>query len=141
MKNIQKIIYIAAVLTIVCISLAGCKAGAGAAIPVTAAIDTGLAPIQLIGDAGKGLINMGDRHQDQVYEANKDSVTLPLAQLTTLVFYIPGYLLLPFDSITPDNYYPLTKSCLNVVNAKPEKKKNIRTREIRKMPKDDFEEW
>ena len=139
MKNIQK--FIGLLLIIVCICLAGCKAGAGAAIPITGALDTALAPFQLMGNAGTGLINMGDRHQVQVYEANKDSTTLPLSELTTLIFYIPGYLLLPFDSITPDDYYSLTKSCFNTINAKPEKEKKIRKYKALKTPNDDFEEW
>ncbi|MCK5851845.1 hypothetical protein KAH27_02340 [bacterium] len=141
MNNIQKNIYIAAVFTITCISLAGCKAGAGAAIPIAGALDTAIAPIQLIGYAGKGLVNMGDDHAERVYEENKNSVTLPFDELTALVYYIPGYCLLPFNSIAPEELYPLTKSCLNTINAKPEKERKIRTRKTRKMPIDDFEEF
>ena len=98
-KNIGILLIVTGILLSGCSTMA--KVSAGAATPVTAALDTALAPVQLIGDAGKGLIYLGDRHQEMVYEANKDSVTLPLAQLTTLIFYIPGYVLLPIDSITP----------------------------------------
>ncbi len=140
MKNLQKI-YVTAALTILCICLQGCKAGAGAAIPITGALDAALAPVQCIGDAGTGLIKMGDRHSERVYEENKNSVTLPFDELSSLVYYIPGYCLLPFDSITPDDYFPLTKSCLNTINAKPEEEKKRQTRKFSKMKKDDFEEF
>jgi len=139
MINKQNILSALLIITAIC--LTGCSTMAGIAIPFAAITDTVVAPFQLTGDAGAGLIYLGDRHQQQVYEVNKDSVTLPLDQLTTLVFYIPGYLLLPFDSITPDEYYPLTKSCLNVINAKPKSKKQKRTYETRKLPKDSFEEF
>jgi len=142
---INKYKFLAALLIIAVIALTGCsslaKPSAGAAIPFAAIADTVVAPFQLIGDAGAGLIYLGDRHQEQVYEVNRDSVTLPLDQLTTLVFFIPGYLLYPFDSITPDKYYSLTKSCLNVINAKPRTKEKRRTYETRKLPKEGFEEF
>ena len=137
--------FLATLLLIVVISLTGCsslaKPAAGTAIPFAVIADTVIAPFQLIGDAGEGLIYLGDRHQQQVYEVNKDSVTLPLDQLTSLVFFIPGYLLYPVDSITPDKYYSLTKSCLDVINAKPRNKGKKRTFETRKLPKDGFEEF
>jgi len=143
MTNIHK--YLATLLIIVIICLTGCsslaKPSAGAAIPFAAIADTAVAPIQLIGDAGVGLIYLGDRHQQQTYDANKDSLTLPLAELTTLVFYIPGYILFPADSITPDKYYSLTRSCLDVINNKPRNKEKKRIRETRKLPEDGFEEW
>ena len=143
MINKHKIL--TALLIIAIIALTGCsslaKPSAGIAIPFAAVADTVAVPFQLTGDAGVTLIEMGDRHQQQVYEVNKDSLTLPLDQLTTLIFFIPGYILLPFDSITPDEYYPLTKSCLNVINAKPKTKKQKRTYETRKLPKDNFEEF
>ena len=114
---------------------------AGVAIPFAAIADTVAAPFQLMGDAGVTLIEIGDRHQTQVYEANKDSTTLPLSELTTLVFYIPGYLLYPIDSITSDTYFPLTKNCLNIIHGKPKGKERDRPRETRKLPKDNFDEW
>jgi len=119
------------------------KAGAYAALPFATIPDTVVAPFQLTGDAGVWLIHLGDNHSRQVYEANKNSVTLPLDEVTSLVFYIPGYLLFPFDTITPDDYYPLTGNCLDVINKKPEnpllEKQTIRR--TRKLPKDDFEDW
>lgn len=127
--------------------LAGCstmsKVGAGAALPFAAITDTVVAPFQLIGDAGVGLVHLGDRHSQQVYAVNKKSVTLPLAEITTLVFYIPGYLLYPVDSITPDEYYPLTKKCVGVIEEEETKGKfkDRRIIKTRKIPKNDFEEW
>jgi len=119
------------------------KVGAGTALPFAAIADTVVAPFQLLGDAGTTLIEMGDRHTEQVYAANEKSLTLPLDQATTLIFYIPGYLLYPFDSITPDKYYPLTEKCMNVINY-DENQNNFNDRRIiktRKIPKNDFEEW
>ncbi|RLD09268.1 MAG: hypothetical protein DRI44_08880 [Chlamydiae bacterium] len=134
-------------ITIIIFCFTGCstlaKPGAGAAIPFAAIADTVVAPFQLTGNAGVALIHLGDRHAEQVFDANKNSVTLPLAQVTSLVYYIPGYILYPFDSITPDNYYSLTKNCLNIINAKPEieGESRKRKREIRKLPENNFEEW
>ena len=137
--------YLITLLLIVTLCLTGCstmnKPIAGASIPFAAIADTVVAPFQLMGDAGVTLIEIGDRHQVQVYEANKDSTTLPLSELTTLIFYIPGYLLYPVDSITPETYFPLTKNCLNVINAKPRMIERNQHRETRKLPKDNFEEW
>ncbi len=137
--------YLIALLLIVTLGLTGCstmnKPVASVSIPFAAIADTVVAPFQLIGDAGVTLIEIGDRHQLQVYEANKDSTTLPLSELTTLIFYIPGYLLYPVDSITPETYFPLTKNCLNVINAKPQNIERNRHRETRKLPKDNFDEW
>jgi len=137
--------YLITLFLVAALCLTGCstmnKPVASVSIPFAAITDTVVAPFQLIGDAGVVLIEIGDRHQLQVYEANKDSTTLPLAELTTLIFYIPGYLLYPVDSITPETYFPLTKNCLNAINADSQSIKKNRPRKTRKLPKDNFEEW
>jgi len=117
------------------------KTSAGAAIPFAAIGDTVVAPFQLIGNCATPLMNLGDDHYMEVYEENKFKTTLMLATATSYIYYIPGYLCMPFDYCTPDKYYPMTKACLRTINYEEDKTK-LRQSPYRKTPpRKEFKEW
>ncbi len=119
------------------------KTSAGAAIPFAAIGDTLVAPFQLIGDCSTPLINMGDDHYMEKYDENKHKTTLMFATATSWVYYFPGYFCLPFDVSTPDNYYPMTKACVDTISSdeKNDKPKKIKARYRKTPPREDFKEW
>lgn len=97
--------------------LSGCsalrKTGAAVALPFTGIGESVLLPFQGLGAASEGLRIAGRRHCAEVraeyagyetiedYEFDQLSMT-EMAELTSLVYYIPGWALYPFDALTPD---------------------------------------
>ena len=123
--------------------LSGCEparnAGAGAALPFAAIGDTVLLPFQGLGHASTYLIEAGDNHLDAVRENNKGKVTLPLAECTAGICYVPGYALLPFHACTPEQLYPMTRSCMAVLAAGDGPATNRAQRAA--APTEPFKEW
>ena len=103
-------VWLAAVLL-----LGGCSSArrnsAAAAVPFAAVGDTVMTPFQGLGYASRKLIELGDEHLAHVREEKKDNITLPAAEPTAGVYYVPGYLLYPFQLMTPSEWYPMTKAC------------------------------
>ena len=133
---------VGAVIVAVCM-LSGCaparKTGAGAALPFAAIGDTVLLPFQGMGLASTCLIEAGDNHLAAVREKNKGKVTLPIAECTAGVCYVPGYALWPFRACTPERLYSMTQSCMAVLAAGNASSTNRAPRAA--APADPFKEW
>ena len=111
------------VTTVIAACLVGCgvarQSGAYAALPFAAIGDSVLLPFQGMGRASSSLISLGDEHLEYVREKNKGKVTVAVAELTPGFYYVPGWLLWPFDALTPTNLYPMTKACSAVAMPDP----------------------
>lgn len=116
--------------------LSGCvtvdKVAAGAVLPLAAVADTVAVPFQALGRSSRALMVMGDAHSADVIreDAGEPGYTdgddefdqlslLDLDLLTSAVYYVPAYLLYPFDAATPNEWYTLTHDCLAEISAQP----------------------
>ena len=146
----KKVFLILAVLLAVCIS--GCKVGAGCALPFAAIGDTLVAPLNGFKWCSDELIELGDEHQMKVYEETRNTTYGDLAAYTAWVYYLPGYIIWPFGALAPSELYPMTKSCLAVLNdenstSKKEETANTRYEERKKLDElykgeeESFQEW
>lgn len=148
MKNSLLILAVLGVLFV-----SGCKVGAGCALPFAAIGDTLVCPLNGIEWCSDKLIELGDDHQMKVYEETRNTTYGDLAAYTAWVYYIPGYILWPFGALAPDELYPMTKSCMAVLNdekqtEKKEAQANIRYEMHRRMEEkereyeeESFKEW
>lgn len=125
--------------------------GYASVIPFAAIGDTVIVPFQAIGEGYEPLFALGDDHKAYVYEANKTKATLPLAELTSLVYYIPGAACWPFHAITPEEYYPMTKACVRGIQEEDETLKEAKEETVKERDApayvpdhpayDEFREW
>jgi hypothetical protein len=87
------------------------KLTAGAAFPFAVIGDTVIVPFQMMGYMSKALIEQGQQagaytqYSSFTYEYNEPT-------FVQLVFYIPGYLMLPFSPLANFPYYPMTSACI-----------------------------
>ena len=133
-------------LSVVCTS--GCstvkKTGAAAALPFAALGDTiAVLPFQGCEQASSYLLFQGDSHLAMVREEQRGKPTLPLAEHSALVYYIPGYALWPPAQLAPAELFPMTKGCLAVFEP-PKKDKPVEEPlppSPEKKPVGEFEEW
>lgn len=136
--------------------LAGCKVGASCALPFAAIGDTLVTPLNGCKWTSDKLIELGDEHQMKVYEETRNTAYGDLAAYTAYVYYLPGYVFWPFGAIAPSQLYPMTKSCLKVINgdntaeaaaaesnAKYDtyKRRTGRDDSVPDVEEDSFEEW
>lgn len=132
--------------------LSGCKVGAACALPFAAIGDTLVCPLNGIEWCSDKLIDLGDDHQMKVYEETRNTTYGDLAAYTAWVYYLPGYILWPIGALAPSEVYPMTKSCMAVLNDendtdKKEQMANERYREKKRMDdlyngeEESFEEW
>ena len=110
----KKVFLFLAVILSVCVS--GCKVGAGCALPFAAIGDTLVAPLNGVEWCSDKLIDLGDDHQMKVYEETRNTTYGDLAAYTAWVYYLPGYILWPIGALAPSELYPMTKSCMAVLN-------------------------
>ncbi len=126
-------------------------AGYASAIPFAAIGDSVVAPFQVIGKGYQPLFALGNEHKAYVYEENKTKATLPLAELTSMVYYIPGAFCWPFYAMTPKEYYPMTKACVRSIQEESDEKDSTNNagKNEREAPAyvpdhpayDEFREW
>ena len=150
MKIMKKAFFILTVLVSLVIS--GCKVGACCALPFAAIGDTLVAPLNGFKWCSDELIELGDEHEMKVYEETRNTTYGDLAAYTAWVYYLPGYIIWPFGALAPSELYPMTKSCMAVLNdendtMKKEKTANARYEERKKLDElykgeeESFQEW
>jgi len=87
------------------------KVGAAIALPFAFIGDTVIVPFQAMGYTSSALIEQGNlagnysQYSSFTYEYNEPT-------FVQLVFYIPGYLMLPFSPLANFPYYPMTSACI-----------------------------
>ena len=122
-------------------------------IPLITAIgDTLVAPLNGVEWCSDKLIDLGDDHQMKVYEETRNTTYGDLSAYTAWVYYLPGYILWPIGALAPSELYPMTKSCMAVLNdenstTKKEETANARYKERKKLDElyrgeeESFQEW